>query len=74
LLLDSTTNTYLHAAAGYPVKDTWIDAIRVGNFVTRPGLTAATVRKHFPESDEKVKGHMKKQRQGVRSTKIKKKT
>ncbi len=32
---------------------------------------AATVRKHFPELDETVKGHMKKQRQVVQSTKIK---
>jgi hypothetical protein len=31
----------------------------------------ATVRKHFPELDETVKGHMKKHHQGVRSTKIK---
>jgi hypothetical protein len=36
-----------------------------------PGLMEATVRKHFPELDETVKGHMKKHHQGVRSTKIK---
>jgi hypothetical protein len=65
------TITHLHAAAGYPVKDTWINIIKVGNFVTWPGLTAATVRKHFPESDETEKDHIKKQHQGVRSTKIK---
>jgi hypothetical protein len=65
------TVTYLHAAARYPVKDTWINTIKVGNLVTWPGLTAATVRKHFPESDKTIKGHMKKQCQGVRSTKVK---
>ena len=33
-----------------------------------PGLTQESVNKHFPESDETQKGHMKSQRQGVRST------
>ena len=62
---------YLHAAAGFPVKETWLTAIEAGNYVTWPGLTTAAVRKHFPDSDETQKGHMKKQRQGVRSTRTK---
>jgi len=62
---------FLHAAAGFPVKDTWLDAIKAGNYVSWPGLTAAAVQKHYPDSDETQKGHMKKQRQGVRSTKLK---
>jgi len=61
---------YHHAAAGYPVKDTWIKAINAGNYTTWPGLTSEAVRKYFPKSDETQKGHMKRQRQGVRSTKI----
>jgi hypothetical protein len=66
------TITYPHAAVGYLVKDTWIDTVEAGNIVTCwTGLTAATARKHFPKSDETVKGHMKKQHQGVLSTKIK---
>ncbi len=52
---------YLHAAVGFPVKETWIDAIKYGNFVTWPGLTTTTARKHFPDSDETQQGHMKKQ-------------
>jgi len=63
------TIKYLHAAAGYPTEDTWIKAIKAGNYISWPGLTATVVRKHFPESDETQKGHMKRQRQGVRSTK-----
>jgi len=63
------TIRYLHAAAGFPVKETWLDAIKAGNYVTWPGLTTTAVRKHFPDSDETQQGHMKKQRQGVRSTK-----
>ena len=62
---------YLHAAAGFPVMETWLDAIQAGNYITWPGLTVAAVRKHYPDSDETQKGHMKKQRQGVRSTKKK---
>ena len=62
---------YLHAAAGFPVKDTWIDAVNNNHFSTWPGLTAKAVNKHFPESVETQKGHMKKQRQNVRSTKQK---
>jgi hypothetical protein len=51
------------------VQATWLEAIKAGNYVTWPGLTSTAVRKHFPESDEMQQGHMKKQRQGVRSTK-----
>ncbi len=62
---------YLHAAAGYPPEETWADAIKAGNYNTWPRLTATAVRRHFPESDKTEKEHMKKQRQNVRSTKIK---
>ncbi len=61
---------YLHAAAGFPVKETWVKAINNGNYLTWPGLTVEAVNKHFPESVETQKGHMKKQRQNVRSTKV----
>jgi len=59
---------YLHAAAGFPVKESWIDAIKAGNYTTWPGLNVKVVNRYFPESDETQKGHMKKQRQNVRST------
>jgi hypothetical protein len=32
---------YLHAAAGFPVKSTWLAAIKAGNFASWPGLTYA---------------------------------
>ena len=65
----SQTIKYHHASVGYPVEDSWIKAINAGNYTTWPGLTSVAVRKHFPESDEMQKGHMKWQQQGVRSTK-----
>jgi hypothetical protein len=61
---------YLHAAAGFPVEDTWIQAIKAGNFNAWPTITPKTVRCNFPESDETQKGHMIKQRQGVQSTRV----
>ena len=66
----SQTIRYLHAAAGFPVRDTWIKAIKAGNYNTWPTITPITVRRHFPESDETQQGHMKQQRQGVRSTRM----
>ena len=62
---------FLHAALGFPTKQTLIAAINNGHLNTFPGLTAHNVSKHFPESDETQKGHMKQQRQGTRSTKPK---
>ncbi len=69
--LPSITQTikYLHAATGFPTKDSWIKAIKNGNYRTWPGLTVENVKKHFPHSIETHKGHMKKQWQNVRSTK-----
>ena len=68
------TIRYLHAAAGFPTEATWLKAIKAGNFNTWPTLNTSTVRRHFPESDETQQGHMKRQRQGVRSTRVREDT
>ena len=60
---------WYHAAAGYPTKPTWIKAIKSGFYTTWPLLTAKAVRKHYPETVETPKGHMKRVKSGVRSTK-----
>jgi hypothetical protein len=65
------TLQYFHAAAGFPTKETFLEAVRAGNFATWPGLTTTLIAKHFPDSDQTQKGHMKGQRKGVRSTKVK---
>ncbi len=62
---------YLHAAAGFPVKATWLAAIKSGNYSSWPGLTYANAAKYCPNSTETVKGHLKQTRQGLRSTKPK---
>eukprot|EP00804_Cyclotella_cryptica_P018370 CCRYP_015487-RA/>CCRYP_015487-RA protein AED:0.13 eAED:0.11 QI:0/0/0/1/0/0.5/2/0/1281 len=61
---------FLHASLGFPTKQTLLAAIRNKHLTTFPGLTVEAVNKHFPDSDETQKGHMRQARQGVRSTKI----
>ena len=60
---------YLHAAAGFPTKETCIKAIHNGNYLWWSLINVKNVNKHLPESEEIQKGHMLNQRQGVRSTK-----
>jgi hypothetical protein len=62
---------YLHAAAGYPTKPTWIEAIKNKQFASWPGLTVKAAAKNFPESKETIKGHTRKIKSGLRSTKQK---
>ncbi len=70
LPLISQAVQYLHAAVGFPTEETWIKAIKAGNYNTWPTITPTVVRRHFPESDETQQGHMKRQRQGVQSTRV----
>ncbi len=60
---------YHHAAAGFPTKPTWLKAITNKQFASWSGLTADAVIKHFPELEETHKGHGRKTRSGLRSTK-----
>jgi antitoxin (DNA-binding transcriptional repressor) of toxin-antitoxin stability system len=60
---------WMHAVCGYPVKSTWMKAVKVGNFVGWPLLTETNISKYYPETDETPKGHMNQQRKNVRSTK-----
>jgi hypothetical protein len=61
---------FLHAALGFPTKATLLTAARHGNLATLPGLTPENISRHFPESEETQKRHMKQKKQGVRSTKV----
>ena len=62
---------YFHAAAGYPVKDTWLKAIKAGNYKSWPGLTHQNASKYCPVPLATLKGHMVQTHQNVRSTKPK---
>ena len=61
---------YLHACAGFPVRSTWLAAIKAGNYSTWPGLTFANAAKYCPVV-KTIRGHMAQSRQGTRSTKPK---
>ena len=63
---------YFHAAAGYPVIDTWLKAIKAGNYDSWPDLTYINATEYCPSADETIKGHMVQTRQGVKSTNPKK--
>ena len=62
---------YFHAAAGYPVRSTWLTAISDGNYSSWPGLTLANATKYCPSAIATIMGHLVQKRQGVRSTKPK---
>ena len=49
---------YLHATAGFPVKDTWLRSIKAGNYATWPGLTYNNAAKYCPDTDATIMGHM----------------
>ena len=51
------------------MKETFIKAVRAGNYATWPKLTVNLIHKYMPDADETAKGHLKGQRQGLRSTK-----
>jgi hypothetical protein len=39
---------FLHAAAGFPTKETWLKTIKAGNYLIWLGVTAKTINRHFP--------------------------
>ena len=59
---------YLHVAARFPTKATWLTAIRKVNFLSWPLLNVKNVHNYFPKSEEIQRGRMRSNRQGVRST------
>merc|ERR1712194_376892 len=60
---------WMHAVCGYPVKSTWIKAIKAGNFMRWPMLTETNIKKYYPETSKTSKGHLNQTRKNVRSTK-----
>ena len=50
---------------------TILKAVKHGNLASFPGLTTNAINEYSPESDETQRGHIKQQRQNMRSTKEK---
>ena len=59
----------MHAASGFPVKSTWLRAIKIGNFEMWKGLTYSNASKYCPQAVETMKVHMFQSYQGVQPTK-----
>ncbi len=64
-----TLVAFYHACLGFLVKDTWLNAIKVGNCDMFVGLTYLNVACYCPNSDETILGHLVQMRQNVQSTK-----
>jgi hypothetical protein len=62
---------WMHAVCGYPVKLTWLKAIKAGNYVGWPMLNERNVQKYYPETIETPKGHLNQTRKNMQSTKEK---
>jgi hypothetical protein len=62
---------WMHAVCGYPVKSTWLKAIKVGNYIGWPMLKECNINKYYPETSETSKGHTNQTCKNVRSTKAK---
>jgi hypothetical protein len=62
---------WMHAICSFPVKSTWLKAIKAGNFVGWPLLTECKVFKYYPDTDKTTKGHLNQTRKNVCSTKRK---
>ncbi len=70
--LPSSCQSFLwyHALAGWPPKETFLLAVRHGNYTLWPKLTTTMIHRYMPDSNETIKGHIKGQRQGIRSTRV----
>ncbi len=65
---------FYHACLGFPVKQTWLDAVKAGNCNSFDGLTYSNVSRYCPDANMTILGHLAQQRQNVRSSKPKPKT
>jgi hypothetical protein len=66
----SSRETFLwyHTSVGFLPKETFVDAVHKGNYTTWPKLTITLINCYFSDLDKTIKGHLKGQRQGIRST------
>jgi hypothetical protein len=60
---------WMHAVCSYPMKSTWLKAIKAGNFTGWPLLNERNVNKYYPDTAKTPKGHMNQKRKNLYSTK-----
>jgi hypothetical protein len=62
---------FYDACLGFPVKQTWLNAVKAGNCDLFDGLTYSNVSRYCPDANETILGHLAQQCRNVRSTKPK---
>jgi hypothetical protein len=62
---------FYHACLGFPVKQTWLDAIKTGNCDSFDGLTYSNTARYCPDLEDTIMGHLAQQHQNICSTKPK---
>jgi len=59
---------YLHAAAGFPAKETWLRAVDANLYSSWPGISPPRVRRHLTKPEPTTFGYLKLIRKYIRST------
>ena len=49
---------WMHTVCGYPIKTTWLKAIKASNCVGWTMLTERNIQKYYPKATEMAKGHL----------------
>ena len=60
-----------HTCLGFPVKQTWIDAVKASNCDSFDGLTYSNMACYCLDANKTILGHLAQQLQNVKSTKPK---
>jgi hypothetical protein len=63
--------SFYHACLGFPVKQTWLDAIKAVNCDTFDSLTYSNVERYCPGTNKTILGNLAHLHQNVWSTKLK---
>ncbi len=61
---------WVQAICGYPIKLTWLKAIKVGNYVGWPMLKECNFQNYYPETIKIAKGHLNLTRKNIRPPKL----
>jgi hypothetical protein len=62
---------WMHTVRGYPVKSSWLKAIKAENYMGWPMLTEGNVQKYYHKTIQTTRGHLNQSRKNVGSTKVK---
>ena len=49
---------FYYACIGFPVKQTWLDAVKAGNCNSFDGLTYSNVARYCPDANKTILGHL----------------